>query len=538
VLQTVLDWLDDRTGVVTGVKVFLDEKIPASSGWHQVFGSVALFILLTQFATGVLMALNFAPQPGVSYLSLQYIVNEVPGGRLIRGLHHWGASMMVVVVVLHMVQVAVWGAYKKPREATWIVGILLLLLTLAFSLTGYLLPWDNRAYWATVVTVQIAGLPPGGSLVQSLMGSPGGQVGIGAFQRFFTMHVMVLPAITLALAVFHVFLVRRHGVAPQPGDESKPKKRFYPEQIFKDTVAVFVSFTVLFGLAVLADIPMEKVADPQDLSYVPRPEWYFLFLFQTLKFFTGSWEVVGAVVLPTLAVIALALVPFFDQGQVKRVSQRFLAIGTVLALATIWSALTVAAIMTTPPDNAVNDTAATDGQAEWSALPPKALAGLYEFRQLDCVQCHNIADGDPKVGPALSTGMNQKSQDWMAQHFQDPSAAGQDRGLSQPQVQNLIALVTGLTPQNGSAVANAPELSVIGAHVYASQQCAFCHLVNGMGQTIGPALNGVGQRRDGTWLAGHFRDPSAFVEGSTMPPFDLPDPEMEALVAYMLALRN
>ena len=161
-LRDVLSWLDDRTGIVTGLKKFLDEEIPASSGWHQVFGSVALFILVTQFATGVLLALNFAPQPEISYLSLQYIVNEIPGGRLIRGLHHWGATMMVIVVVLHMIQVAVWGAYKKPREATWLVGILLLLLTLGFGLTGYLLPWDNRAYWATVVTVQIAGLPPGG----------------------------------------------------------------------------------------------------------------------------------------------------------------------------------------------------------------------------------------------------------------------------------------------------------------------------------------------------------------------------------------
>lgn len=537
-LQTVLNWLDDRTGVVTGIKGFVDEEIPASSGWHQVFGSVALFILLTQFATGVLMALNFAPQPGVSYLSLQYIVNEIPGGRLIRGLHHWGASMMVVVVVLHMIQVAVWGAYKKPREATWLVGILLLLLTLAFGLTGYLLPWDNRAYWATVVTVHIAGLPPGGAMVQSLMGSPDGQVGIGAFQRFFTMHVMVLPAITMALAIFHVFLVRRHGVAPQPGDESKPKKRFYPEQVFKDTVAVFVAFTVLFGLAVLADIPMEKVADPQDLSYVPRPEWYFLFLFQMLKFFKGSWEVVGAVVLPTLAVIGLALVPFFDQGQIKRVSQRFLAIGTVLVLATIWSGLTVAAILATPPADNGADAASTDGPAEWSALPPTALAGLYEFRQLECAQCHNIAGGDPKVGPVLSTVTDRQAEDWMAQHFQDPSATGQERGLSAPQVQNLIALATGLTLENGSAVANAPELPVFGAQVYVSQQCAFCHVVSGEGQTVGPPLDGIGQRHDGEWLAGHFRDPSAFVEGSTMPPYALADPDMEALVAYMLALRN
>ncbi len=534
--QGLLNWVDDRTGVVTAIKRFLDEEIPASSGWHQVFGSVALFILLTQFATGVLLALNFAPQPGVSYLSLQYIVNEIPGGRLIRGLHHWGASMMVVIVVLHMIQVAIWGAYKKPREATWIVGILLLLLTLGFGLTGYLLPWDNRAYWATTVTVQISGLPPGGAIVQSLMGSPDGQVGIGAFQRFYTMHVMVLPAITLALALFHVVLVRRHGVAPQPGDERLPKKRFYPEQVFKDTVAVFATFGILFGLALLADVPMEKLADPQDLSYVPRPEWYFLFLFQTLKYFEGSWEVVGAVILPTLAVIALALVPFFDRGEIKRVSQRFLAIGTVFAAALIWSGLTVAALMSTP-DNEVAEGPVVEGEAAaWAALPPTALAGLYEFRQLECVQCHNIGGGDPKVGPDLSRATNRPDEAEMAKHLSDPTTVGQQEELSPLQTQSLTALVSSLTPENGSAVANAPELPVFGAKVYASQHCTACHLLNGEGQTIGPPLNGVGQRRDAAWLAGHFREPSAFVEGSTMPPFPLPEAEMEALVAYMMAL--
>ena len=534
-LQSIEEWLDERTGLPSALKGFFDEQIPASSGWHQVFGSVALFILVTQFVTGALLALNFAPQPGVSYLSLEYIVSEVPGGRLIRGLHHWGASMMVVIVVLHMIQVAIWGAYKKPREATWIVGVLLFLLTLAFGLTGYLLPWDNRAYWATVVMAQISGLPPGGSIVQALMGSPGGQVGVGTFQRFYTLHVMILPAITAALAIFHVALVRRHGVAPELGDESKPKKQFYPEQIFKDTVAVFLTFAALFGLAAFADIPMEKVADPLDLSYVPRPEWYFLFLFEALKFFEGSLEVVGAVVLPTLAVVGLVLVPFLDKGVVKRVSQRVGAMGTVALCAVIWGSLTIAAIVTTP-EQEPSPTAATNEQAMWSALPPTALAGLYEFRSLECAECHNIATGDPKPGPNLAMVVEHQSNDRMAQHFRDPSGTDRDAGLSANQVQFLTSLATTLTAANGSAVANAPELPVQGAHVYASQQCAFCHVTNGEGQTVGSPLNGVAGGHDAEWHAGHFRDPAGFVDGSTMPPFDLPSPDMDALIAYMLSI--
>ena len=140
----ITDWLDHRTGIETGVRNFLYEEIPASSGWHQVFGSVAIFLFLVQAFTGALLAFNYAPTPGDAYNSLRYILTELTGGHLIRGLHHWGASMMIAVVVLHMVQVFLWGAYKKPREATWMVGVVLLLVTMAYGLTGYLLPWDNR----------------------------------------------------------------------------------------------------------------------------------------------------------------------------------------------------------------------------------------------------------------------------------------------------------------------------------------------------------------------------------------------------------
>src|ERR1700680_3423864 len=152
--------LDDRTGLPSGIRHFLYEEFPASSGWHQVFGSVALFLILIQFFTGILLAFNYAPTPGEAYNSLRYILTEVTAGRIMRGLHHWGASMMIVVVVLHMVQVFLYGAYKKPRETTWMVGVFLLLLTLAYGLTGYLLPWDDRAYWGTVVTTKIAAQAP------------------------------------------------------------------------------------------------------------------------------------------------------------------------------------------------------------------------------------------------------------------------------------------------------------------------------------------------------------------------------------------
>src|SRR5579884_3027967 len=179
--QQAIEAFDHRTGLHTALRQFLYEEIPASSGWHQVFGSVALFLILVQFFTGILLAFNYAPTPGDAYNSLRYILTELTGGRLIRGLHHWGASMMIATVVLHMIQVFLYGAYKKPREATWMVGVVLLLVTLAYGLTGYLLPWDNRAYWGTVVATRIAAQAPlVGPYLSRLLGD-GGSVGVVTF---------------------------------------------------------------------------------------------------------------------------------------------------------------------------------------------------------------------------------------------------------------------------------------------------------------------------------------------------------------------
>src|SRR6201985_3863436 len=202
--EQFIEDLDHRTGLHSGLRKFLYEEIPASSGWHQVFGSVAVFLFLTQAFTGALLAFNYAPTPGDAYNSLRYILTEVTAGRLMRGLHHWGARMMIVVVVLHMVQVFLYGAYKKPRETTWMVGVVLLLLTLAYGLTGYLLPWDNRAYWGTVVTTNIAATAPVlGPYLARLLGGQG-SIGVVTFARFFGLHVLLLPPATMLLIGVHI----------------------------------------------------------------------------------------------------------------------------------------------------------------------------------------------------------------------------------------------------------------------------------------------------------------------------------------------
>ena len=167
-------------------------------------------------------------------------------------------------------------------------------------------------------------------------------------------------------------------MAPAPGDELKPKKSFFPEQVFKDTVAVFVAFAILFTMAMVVRVPLERMADPTDTSYTPRPEWYFLFLFQTLKAFKGPLEVVGTVVLPTLAILALILTPFIDRGKLVRVRQRTLAFGVVILAALGWGGLTAAAVATTPPQTAAN-LIDFSGPTEWMDLTPAQLAGIALF---------------------------------------------------------------------------------------------------------------------------------------------------------------
>jgi len=536
----VAAWLDHRTGIQTAVRNFLYEEIPASSGWRQVFGSVAIFLFLTQAFTGALLAFNYAPTPGDAYNSLRYILTEVTGGRIVRGLHHWGASMMIVVVVLHMVQVFLYGAYKKPREATWMVGVVLLLVTLTYGLTGYLLPWDNRAYWGTVVATQIAAHAPfAGPYLSRLLGGEEA-VGVVTFARFYGLHVLLLPPATLLLIATHVYLVRKHGVAPVPGDEVRPRRQFYPVQVFRDTVAIFIAFAILFILAVAARVPLEQLADPTDTSYTPRPEWYFLFLFQILKMLSGPLEFVGAVVLPTLAVLALVLVPFLDRGEMVKVTRRFVAACVVLLAAVTWTGLTVAAVRGTPPPATgveIDYSAPTD----WMQLSPEEMAGVAYFRQENCISCHAVGGDGNKLGPDLTQTTTHKDAAWMIEHFKHPAVVRPGTSmppiqLSDRQLNSLAAFLLKLNPSNATALQNAPEFATQGALVYQANQCAVCHMVNGVGMKVGPPLNGLSKRRTRDWVERHFADPQKLSPGSIMPPYKLSPKDLDNLTSYLFAL--
>lgn len=391
-MRKLLAWIDEQTGLVSAIHHFMDEPLPERVGWPHVFGSLVLFFFTVQVATGILLMVYYSPSPDHAYATVQFITYKLPFGGFVRGLHHWSASAMMVALGLHLLQVFVWGAYKRPRQIIWVIGVGLLLVTLGFSFTGYLLPWDQKAYWATVVGTNIAGAVPFiGDLMREVLRG-GSAVGAITLTRFFAIHVGILPPIISVLIMFHVLQVRKKGITPpwrRAGDEedvSHPQS-FWPHQVLKDAVVALVALAVVSFLALKIGAPIEPLANPADTAYVPRPEWYFLWLFEILKYFPGKLEFVGAVLLPGLAVALLAVYPYLDANPERRIGMRkyatLLCVGTFLGV----SYLGIMAVKSAPKEEKL------------SAIEQQ---GQKLFMDLRCHSCHGINGGGGNAGPDLA----------------------------------------------------------------------------------------------------------------------------------------
>ena len=311
------------------VMAHLRKPLPKHINLLFSLGSLAMFLLLLQAATGAFLALSYSPSPDHAHNAVKYITEEVPFGSFVRGLHHWGASAMVIIVFLHLLRVVLYGSYKAPRELTWVVGVLLLLVVLGFGFTGYLLPWDEKAYWATVVGVEIASTAPVLGDVVAKVFRGGDEIGAVTLSRFYALHTIWLPWIAFSLVGIHLFLVRFYGSSGKPNntpEEMKAGKPFYPDQVFEDVVGMLILFIILACAALFAPVPLEDVADPTNAEYDPRPEWYFLFLFQLLKYFQGPFEIIGTFVIPTVGMLLLLFLPFLDRGERKVLWKRPIAL--------------------------------------------------------------------------------------------------------------------------------------------------------------------------------------------------------------------
>ncbi len=214
----VMNWLDERLGLTTIYNTVLDRKVPKVNWWFTL-GSACLFLFLLQGVTGIFLTVYYVPSPDHAYDSIQYIMNEVSFGWLIRGIHHWGASLMVLFVFLHMLRTFFMAAYKYPREITWLTGVILLLATLVMGFTGYLLPWNQRSYWATTVGTEIPGTAPLiGSLIERVLRG-GTDLSALTLTRFYAVHIWFMPAVLLAVIGIHIYLVIRHGISSIPKED-------------------------------------------------------------------------------------------------------------------------------------------------------------------------------------------------------------------------------------------------------------------------------------------------------------------------------
>lgn len=406
----VYDWLDSRLKLKPIERTLLDEPIPGGASWVYVFGSATLFLFLLQAITGMFLAVYYAPTPDHAYDSVRFIETQVAFGAFVRGLHHWGASGMVVAIGLHMLQVFLYGAYKPPRELMWMVGVVLFLLVMAFAFTGYLLPWDQTAYWATQIGINMAGTMPlvGEFLVRVLRG--GETLGALTLSRFFAVHVLFLPALVVAGIALHLFILRRVGPAG-PWTEDRAalgSEAFYPRQVYMDAVVMLGVFLVIATLALAVPFPLTDKANPSDTSFVPVPEWYFLFYYELLKYVHGPLEPVATWILPALFVLVLLFWPFIDRNPVRHPSSRPVAIcaGAVF-LIVVFSLLGIS----------LKNLYAVRRE------DPAVAHGKAIYAKYGCSGCHRIHGEGGAVGPDLSyVGEVRPEREWHVRHLRDPQS--------------------------------------------------------------------------------------------------------------------
>jgi ubiquinol-cytochrome c reductase cytochrome b subunit len=443
-------WFQDRLNVEAIWRALFIRKIPFGVNLLYTLGFASLALFLVQLVTGTVLALYYSPSPDHAYDSVEYLITQVPFGPVIRGIHHWGASAMVVVVVLHLLVTFGMGAYKYPREVTWWVGVVLFALTFAFGFTGYLLPWDEKAYWATTVGTNMAGtIPAIGGFVEGVLRG-GSQLGALTLTRFYAFHVLVLPLMLMGLVAVHVFLVVWQGVSVPPGlwdqavarfqgpttlstapkraveyhavyDDFKARgRRFFPDLIVEDAVVSTVLVLIVVAFAVVLGTPLEGQADPTNTGYVPRPEWYFLFLFELLKYFPGSLEWVGVVVLPGLFFVFLALLPFLDRG--PRRSPRFRPISSALGVLSVVTVgfMTWRAVQTTPP-------ALAENRAE--RLTATEVVGRQILGAQGCVSCHVVDGQGGTVGPALDGIALRRGAAYVHSYIENPRSLNPDAAM-------------------------------------------------------------------------------------------------------------
>ncbi|MBL8796863.1 MAG: cytochrome b N-terminal domain-containing protein [Planctomycetia bacterium] len=465
----LLNWFESRLKLRETVLPLLTHPVPKGVNWWYVFGSATLTFFMLQVVTGICLAMVYVPSTEEAYESLNYLNYHQPLGWFLRALHYYGATGMVMMLAVHMTQVFLWGAYKYPRELTWLVGVVLLALTLGLAFSGQVLRWDTDAYWGIGVMASAAGRAPvvGPQVVETILGGP--TIGAATLSRFFALHVFVLPILLVLTLAVHLHLVVHKGISepPVPGKKVDPAtydaeyekelvngEPFFPDALYKDGIfSILAVLTVVAIAAIMGPYGPGEPPDPTMTHANPRPDWYFLSAFALMALMQPELEEVVILILPVAVFGVLAVLPFVDNKGERAPQRRPFA---VLIVVVLWSCFFVLVWLGfkapwSPPMTA------------WSgdAVPPNLLdnrtpleaTGAAVFQNKTCRNCHALEGIGGVRGPDLTAvGTRLTHDELIRQVLQgggNMPAYGQQ--LSPPEVEALVAFLGRLRPPGEKA---------------------------------------------------------------------------------------
>lgn len=469
----LVNWLDQRTGIHSLLHEALDEPIPGGAAWAYVFGSGLLFLFVSQVITGICLALYYVPSADHAHTIVSYIVKEVTAGSFIRSIHAYGSSGIIILLVLHIGQTIVYGSYKGRRELLWLSGCILLALMLGMAFTGYLLPWDEKAYFASAVGTNLIGEVPFIGLPLQHLVRGGDQMGTLTVSRFYVLHVFVLPALLIGFIAAHVFFFRKAGAAgpikEDPVHSKLPAVPFYPRQVIIDAVFALVLIGILAVIAIRLPMTLGPAANPADTSFLPRPEWYYRPAFQWLKYLSGRWSLIGGIILPAVLALIFAGVPFLDRSLERRPWRRPVVVGSFLLFLVVYTSL-----------------------------------GVASYR-------------DDYKDPGVAAQMRKQDEDeksFMRKPFVPEPMAG----------------------SASAALASADPTVLKGQALFEANSCNSCHGDGGVGTAAAGALTGIGQKFTDAQLVALLRAPDSKMTSGGMTPVDLNPDDLNALIAYLRQL--
>lgn len=475
VIAQIGNWLDQRLQLAAPIREAAEHPIPRSTAsWWYVFGSAALVVFLLQIVTGILLAFVYVPSAAEAWSSLQALNHDVAFGWFIRAMHGWGSNFMIAIVLIHMVQVFLFGAYKYPRELTWILGVLLLLLTFGMAFSGQVLRFDQDAYWGLGIGVSIASRVPvlGPAIVKLMLGGP--VIAGATLSRFFALHVFIIPGMLIGFVCLHVLMVLTLGANEWPMPGRIVKRTTYLKQyheLIKKDGAPFVPyafwkelfFAALILLAIAACAlyfgPFGPTGrpDPTIIQTVPKPDYFFLWLYALLSLLPPSLETPALLIGPVIVIIALILLPFLSGEGEKSWRRRPIAVLSVLLTAIMLGTFTHLAESApwSPQMNA------------WSGdpVPAKFLhgttalerQGALVFQVKQCRNCHSLGDLGGQRGPALDAVAVRLTQDQLIRQVIQGGGnmPAYGKNLNPAQTTALVAFLETLHPPGQSPARDA-----------------------------------------------------------------------------------